>query len=487
MCLRLWTYWVFASCFWCAGLFAQSDFYDESNDSGNNARPHYQLLEKLLRYDPLSPPERIRKALEDSPFGDKSSIHTSPWIISSSEVQRIRTGTRQIARALSEFAKDMIFSGSRIQESGILPLEVYQSLLPRLVDLRQAWKGRSLLDLNFNVAPDIMRAPDKEFRVIEINIGPVGGLADNENIRRLYRKFHPALGPEFNLESPDTNAYSERIVQNFRLDGAHQIGFQIWNYPGIQRLTEHQCVMPNSSLHHWRIGEAWEKLGAQLISQGSEFKDPSQIRFFSSLMTGDQFRSRPQLNMDELTSFLENKILLPYIEEMIRFYLGEEPVIKIQPSALVRLRLDRRGDRLEAVDPRISLSLDGKQLVLKRPDANQGRGVLIANFQREELIRDLAASTASPSPESNQIFVQQEYLEASRLQGHRVDLRPIALVTAGENVLVNNLPWGRVQLSRDPQQSKYTNISQGAKQLIILEATKKCERSLHDLGIALPH
>ena len=129
-----------------------------------------------------------------------------------------------------------------------------------------------------------------------------------------------------------------------------------------------------------------------------------------------------------------------YVEDMVRFYLAEEPLLRsvptydpTQPGVLEEI--------LERID----------ELVIKPRTGHGGYGVVIAPHARKEDVRAVAASL-SAAPER---FVAQEMIMLSRhptvtdgrLEPRHIDLRPFA-ISVGDDVRV--LPGGLTRVAFEP-------------------------------------
>ena len=123
----------------------------------------------------------------------------------------------------------------------------------------------------------------------------------------------------------------------------------------------------------------------------------------------------------------DDKALYRHVPEMIRFYLGEEPVIENVPTFDCTDETERRH---------VIANLD--KFVIKNTNASGGYGMLMGSFaSREE--RATFASLIEANPRD---FIAQPTIELSsaptlingRLTSRRVDLRPFALLGAEVDV-----------------------------------------------------
>ncbi len=139
------------------------------------------------------------------------------------------------------------------------------------------------------------------------------------------------------------------------------------------------------------------------------------------------------------TGVADDKLLHAYVEEMIRFYLAEEPLLRSIPTydpgqpGVLEMILERVGE-----------------LVIKPRGGSGGYGVVIGPHARSEDIEKTAAAVAA----APQDFVAQEMIMLSThptvtdhgLEPRHVDLRPFA-ISSGEHVEV--LPGGLTRVAFD--------------------------------------
>ena len=142
--------------------------------------------------------------------------------------------------------------------------------------------------------------------------------------------------------------------------------------------------------------------------------------------------------------------MYPYVPEMIRFYLGEEPLLNNVPTYLLRDPADRAYvlDHLE-------------ELVVKEAQGSGGYGMLVGpTSTRDE--RERYRQRILDAPER---FIAQELVELSRhptvrageLAKRRIDLRPLIAASGdGGATVLGGLT--RVALDED---SKVVNMAQG--------------------------
>ena len=123
------------------------------------------------------------------------------------------------------------------------------------------------------------------------------------------------------------------------------------------------------------------------------------------------------------TGVADDKLTQAYVEDMVRFYLGEEPLIRSVPTY----------DLARAFDLREALDRFG-ELVVKPRSGSGGRGVVINPHAKPEDIETVRRAVVSDPG----AWVAQPMICLSthptvidgRLQPRHVDLRPFVLGTA---------------------------------------------------------
>jgi uncharacterized circularly permuted ATP-grasp superfamily protein len=139
------------------------------------------------------------------------------------------------------------------------------------------------------------------------------------------------------------------------------------------------------------------------------------------------------------TGVADDKLLHAYVEEMVRFYLGEEPLLRSVPTYD-----PSQPGMLEMILERID------ELVIKPRAGHGGYGVVIGPHAKREDLEQTAAMLSS-APER---FIAQETIMLSlhptvtngRLEMRHIDLRPFA-ISSGETVDV--LPGGLTRVAFD--------------------------------------
>jgi uncharacterized circularly permuted ATP-grasp superfamily protein len=149
------------------------------------------------------------------------------------------------------------------------------------------------------------------------------------------------------------------------------------------------------------------------------------------------------------TGVADDKGIYPFVPDLIRYYLGEAPILR---------NVETFRPLIPAHRQHILANLD--KLVVKAVDASGGYGMLIGPAstaaQREEFARKIEASPRSYIAQPTITLSQHPTFVDGRLEGRHVDLRPFVLYGADIKVMPGGLT--RVALRRG---SLVVNSSQG--------------------------
>lgn len=153
-----------------------SRYYDEVFDERGEVRPHYREVWNVYRS--MSESEREAFAVRSKElFSGDVAVDPLPRILLDSEFETLRKGVIQRGSALRKFAEDYYGGGDRWKT--VIPANV----LARIVDRthESGFFGKvNPRRIAFPYGPDIIRDPDGIWRVLEDNIGNIGGPGDIE-------------------------------------------------------------------------------------------------------------------------------------------------------------------------------------------------------------------------------------------------------------------------------------------------------------------
>jgi uncharacterized circularly permuted ATP-grasp superfamily protein len=442
--------------------------YDEAFAESGQLRPTYAALRQRWGWDPLRPPLWVAEQLRDSPLGDDTRILPLPWAIDDTEFDTvIRPGIAQRARALQMFFADAILGPGRFLDSSPLTEDLFDEILAsegRSYDrMRRQWASHGLEEIRFVYGPDLVRDPDGRWTILEDNVGCVGGSADSFFVSDAFAR---AAGLSSFPEDPRTSDLSialdrwlSRVGQACVDDGAIAImGCESGEAsPRSIRLRENarrQAIIEALGIQIWDGRELDQLWRDDYPDQG-----PGAVINFAGDSAGERALLHevgfgrlhvPLLNAPG-TGSLGNKALLPYVDDMIRFFCAEEPILTTATTRI--LRDDFLPDDLS-------------RWVVKLAAGSQGTGVFVLGTKSQEQLTTIWTLLSRSWPDSG--AVAQVYVEPSRLSptgpgswdAYRLELRSIAYVLGWKDVHVSDQPVGKAVAHFDLD--RLNNISRGA-------------------------
>ncbi|HET7417048.1 MAG TPA: circularly permuted type 2 ATP-grasp protein [Solirubrobacterales bacterium] len=411
--------------------------------------PYAELFPALARHDPLVLRERVRSAVEAAglQFGPDRPIPVDPVprLITATEWESLETGLGQRARALNAFVVD-VYGPQRILDAGIVPRRLletsdgYEPVMHGLVDPEAPPATVAGLDL--------IRDESGEFRVLEDNLRMPSGACYAIALREIVGAAVEAplsprpLGGYMELmreailaAAPD--ARSERsaaILSDGPENGAWYEHERFGRELGLPVVTPDQLKVSRGRLFARRGREREQVDVIYRRLDEDRLCDPrGNLTDLGELLLPALRSGRLRCANAFGTGLADDKLTHAYVERMIEFYLGEEPLLRSVPS----FDLSDEGERAAAME-RL------EELVIKPRGGFGGHGVTIMPRATEPQ-RKRAVGLLRRRPEQ---FVAQETIQISShpticgslLQPRRIDLRPFIVSTAkGEAAMVGGL------------------------------------------------
>jgi uncharacterized circularly permuted ATP-grasp superfamily protein len=398
-------------------------------------------------------------------FGAKGDerfrIDPVPRVIGAAEWAQLEAGIAQRLRALDAFCADA-YGDRRIVREGVIPARVIDTCEmyePALGGLRlPVWVGVAGLD--------VVRAPDGRFLVLEDNVRTPSGMAYAVAAR---------LTTETLLEPGDAEApralgsLSEMLASTIEAAAPS---------PGPRAIV---LTDGPANPAYWEHGWLASALGVPLVSpdelelagggvrrRGGEPVDVVYRRTNADRVESDVGRLLLEPwragALGLVNAFgvgvADDKLAHAYVEDMVRFYLGEEPAVRsirtfdLCVPAVLEEALDRLGE-----------------LVIKPRSMYGGQGVVICpHAEPTDVMRIRAKIAEAPAD-----YIAQELVELSThatvvgdaLEQRHVDLRPFAFL--GPDGEARVLPGGLTRVAFD-EGALVVNSSQngGAKDTWVL-------------------
>lgn len=386
--------------------------------------------------------------------GEPFTIDPVPRVIAAEEWRRLERGLVQRVRALRAFVED-VYGPRRIVSAGVVPRRVIESAEyyePAMAGVAFPAGGPIAV-----AGLDIVRDEQGRFLVLEDNLRTPSGLAYAVAARDALDACLPEpegrrdLSSAFDMLGEALRAASDR---------PDPLVVVLTDGPSNSAWFEHQAIARHLGLPLVRIEDlrrradglyadvrgGWQRVDVVYRRTDQDRLDePIGRVLLDACVDG----SAAVVNCYG-TGVADDKLAHAYVEDMVRYYLGEEPLISSVPT--YDLGLD---DVREAILDRID------EVVVKPRAASGGDGILIGPLATDER-RERTAEAVRRAPED---WVAQEPIRLSchptlagdRLEPRHVDLRAFVFLAGGR---ARVLPGGltRVALERG---SLIVNSSQG--------------------------
>jgi uncharacterized circularly permuted ATP-grasp superfamily protein len=400
---------------------------------------------------------------EERPF----PLDVVPRIFTAGEWKQVASGVAQRVRALEAFLSD-VYGAARIVSDGLIPHEVITSS-PGFV--RAAFGLSPPNGVRIHVAGiDVIRDEDGEFRVLEDNVRSPSGvsyvLANRAAMSRVLPELfwgqpvqmvtdYPAHLINALRRAAPTGVQDPTVV--VLTPGVHNSAF--YEHALLARLMGVHLVEGRDLVCHGtevflRTTEGEVPVHVIYRRIDDDYLDPLQFRPESLVgcpgVVNAARAGRVTITNGVGNGVADDKLVYAYVPEMIKYYLGEEPVLRNVDT----MHLQDARVRAEALSRR-------DQLVFKRVDGSGGKGLVIGSAASGEELDRLAVDVEA---EPRQWIAQRvvalstspTWVDNTMVRRH-VDLRPFA-VNDGENVWV--LPGGLTRVALQ-EGGLVVNSSQG--------------------------
>jgi uncharacterized circularly permuted ATP-grasp superfamily protein len=388
-----------------------------------------------------------------------------PRLIASSEWDRLERGLIQRIEAIDQFLAD-VYGQQRIIGDGVIPrdeLQSSQGWRPQLNGFqppRGRWCHISGLDL--------VRDGAGTWRVLEDNLRCPSGVSYHLENRKVMKRILPALFSSVRVRSCEgypsqllaalqsLAPWSEQPRVVLLTPGVYNSAYYEHSYLATQMgiaLVEGRDLLCQDGRIWMRTTKGPEPVDVIYRRIDDDFLDPAVFRSDSMLgvrgLMDVYAAGRVAIANAPGTGVADDKLIYAYVPEMIRYYLGEEPIIENVPTYLCS-----RPDDQAYVLSHLS------ELVVKAVSEAGGYGMLIGpHASQAEIIEFAEKIRANPRN-----FIAQPTLDLStvpslsdgELYPCHVDLRPYVLRGKGAWVSPGGLT--RVALKRG---SLVVNSSQG--------------------------
>ena len=453
--------------------------FDEMLLPDGTARPtHAAVAETLSALGPAGLAERARQR---DAYLDRHGITFTlgererplpmdlvPRLLTSTEWQRIEAGVVQRLHALEAFLAD-VYGAGQVLADGLVPR--------RLVTTsthfhRQAWGLQTPNGVRIHVSGiDLIRDEAGEFRVLEDNLRNPSGVSYVLENRRTLAHVLPEVFASHRVR-PVTE-YPERLLAALRAaapvdvadptvvvltpgvhNSAHYEHAFLARHMGVE-LVEGRDLYCRDNRVWMRTTSGPEPVHVIYRRIDDDFLDPVHLRPDSVLgipgVVNAARDGRVTIANAIGNGVADDKAIYPYVPALIRYYLGQEPILP-NVDTYDLSDPEQRAWVLERLD----------RMVVKPSDASGGYGLVMGPWATEEQLEQ-AASAIVADPRS---WIAQPVVTFStcptvvddgQVAPRHVDLRPFA-VNDGTSVFV--LPGGLSRVAL-PEGSLVVNSSQG--------------------------
>jgi uncharacterized circularly permuted ATP-grasp superfamily protein len=455
-----------------------SEAFDEMVDRSGGARDPYvgvaSSLSQMGPEDVSARASRLARAFmdqgvtfdldgEERPF----PLDVVPRIFTADEWATVSAGVAQRVRALEMFLAD-VYGAARIVSDGLVPHEVVISS-PGFV--RAAFGLSPPNGVRIHVAGiDVIRDEDGEFRVLEDNLRSPSGVSYVLANRAAMARVLPELfwGQPIQMVTD----YPARLINALRraaptsvqdptvvvlTPGVHNSAF--YEHALLARLMGVHLVEGRDLICHGtdiflRTTDGEVPVHVIYRRIDDDYLDPLQFRPESLVgcpgLVNAARAGRVTIANGVGNGVADDKLVYTYVPAMIRYYLGEDPLL----HNVETMHLVDAGVRKEALARR-------DELVFKRVDGSGGKGLVIgpaaAGAELDELAADVEADPrAWIAQRVVALSTSPTWVDHGMVRRH-VDLRPF-VVNDGEDIWV--LPGGLTRVALQ-EGGLVVNSSQG--------------------------
>ena len=383
------------------------NFYNEMYDAQGGVRAHYKGYEDWLK---ATPAERIarkraeadlafhRVGITFAVYGEEAGkerlipFDIIPRVIPSAEWKSLRSGLRQRVKALNMFLHD-VYHDQEILKAGKIPAE-------QVLNNAQFRPEMMGVDLPGNVyahiaGVDIVRAGEGEFYVLEDNLRVPSGVSYMLEDRKMMMRLFPELFAKHKVAP--VQHYPDMLLEKLRAvapkgvsnptvvvltPGAYNSAYFEHTFLAQQmgvELVEGRDLFVKDEVVYMRTTQGPRRVDVIYRRLDDDYMDPLAFRADSSLGVPGILKAYQAGNVTLSnaigTGVADDKSIYPYVPDMIRFYLDEEPILNNVPTYMCR-----KPDELKYVLDHLA------ELVVKEVHGAGGYGMLVGPASTKEQI-----------------------------------------------------------------------------------------------------
>jgi uncharacterized circularly permuted ATP-grasp superfamily protein len=454
-------------------------FYDEMFTPSGEIRPGYQHFKD--RVEQLTPEEFQRRQISAEralmAMGITFNVYSEnegterimpvdiiPRIVHAQEWEKMEKGLIQRITALNLFLAD-IYSDQKIIKDGIIPREVIYSSKNFLAPCMGIKPPKNIWI--HITGTDLIRGNNGEYMILEDNLRCPSGVSYMMENRELLKQTFPEVVAKTQIRP--ISDYPHKLLEMLRFISDRPEPTVVVLTPGIYNSAyfEHSYLAQQMGVElvdarDLVVHEGYVKMRT---TKGFKIVDVIYRRIDDTFLDPNTFNPGSLIGIPGIfevykngkvaianapgTGVADDKVIYAYVPRIIKYYLGEDPIIEN-----VKTYICSEADDLKYVLENIA------DLVVKEANEAGGYGMLIGpKSTQEEQEKFKKYILANPRN-----YIAQPTISLSRVpcliddhaEGRHVDLRPYILYGDGVNVMPGGLT--RVALRKG---SLVVNSSQG--------------------------
>jgi len=455
--------------------------YDEMYFAANVPRVHYKAVfdriremphEQLLQRQQAADQSFLHQGITFTVYGQEEGTEKIfpydliPRIIKGDEWNTIERGLKQRIAALNLFLQDIYHDGHILKDE-IVPRELVFTCKHYRPEMRGVnVSGGIYISV---VGTDLVRISDGSFAVLEDNLRVPSGVSYMLANRQVMKRVFPKLFANYGVRPIDN--YGRELLNTLRALAPHQTAEPniVLLTPGVFNsayfehtflarqmgieLVEGRDLVVHDNIVYMRTTAGLRRVDVIYRRVDDDYLDPLTFRPDSTLGVAGLFNAYRAGNVALAnaigTGIADDKALYAYVPEIIRYYMGEEPILQNVETFL----LDKDDNRKYVLE-----NLD--KLVVKAVGESGGYGMLIGKDstaqEREDFRRRILQNPRNYIAQPTLALSTAPCLIENEIESRHVDLRPYILY--GDEIKI--VPGGltRVALKKG---SLVVNSSQG--------------------------
>ncbi|MDQ9834854.1 circularly permuted type 2 ATP-grasp protein [Acinetobacter soli] len=428
-------------------------------------------LEELKQLNNHAKQHFLYEGITFTVYGDQEGTERTipfdliPRIIETKQWEKISTGCEQRVKALNLFLDD-IYHHQNILKEGIVPhtqIMTHEAFQPHM--LNHSLKEQVYSQIS---GIDIIRDGKGEFFVLEDNLRTPSGVSYMLESRKISKKLMPELCVANKLHEIEQyptvlkailaeNAHVDNplivILTPGRFNSAYYEHAFLAREMDVPLVTSRDLYVENDTVYVKTI-RGRQRVDVIYRRIDDAFLDPLTFRPDSSLgvpgLMSAYLKNRVVIANAPGTGVADDKSVYPYVDDMIKFYLNETPILKNVPT--YQCRLDEHLDYVLG---------NLERLVVKEAQGSGGYGMLIGpKAESAEISEFRKKILAHPH-----LYIAQPTLDLSvaptltqdGIAERHIDLRPFVLTSPDRTEIV---PGGLTRVAMK-EGSLVVNSSQG--------------------------